>query len=88
MLKKARLGSKRITEDNDNFKIDGMVEPTFYNFGAEDVQIVNTIVKPGESFLAGVHNMEMEGEVPIRFIGTNKKGRNLQVYWGAPISNC
>lgn len=86
---KANLGFKKITEDTSNFSLKGMVEPTFYNFGTDPVRVLHSVVKPGESFLAGVHNMVMNNEVPIIFEGNNKSGRNLMCYYGEPIiSNC
>ncbi|MDT0689369.1 hypothetical protein RM549_06200 [Salegentibacter sp. F188] len=86
-LKKAHLGFKKITEDT-TFSIKGMIEPTFYNFGPENVRVYHTVVKPGESFLAGVHGMVMEGEFPIVFQGENKNARDLLCYYGSPIDNC
>ena len=85
---KADLGFKKITEDTDNFSLKGMIEPTFYNFGEDIVYVHHTPVKPGEKFLAGVVGMEMNSEVVIRFVGNNKKGRNLLCYWGRLSSNC
>lgn len=85
---KANLGFKKVTIDTDNFSLAGMIEPTFYNFGSEPVRVFHAVVKPGESFLAGVHNMVMNNEIPIEFEGTNKSGRNLIVYFGTLVSNC
>lgn len=86
--KTASLGYKKITEDTDNFSLKGMIEPTFYNFGEENVRVYHTVVKPGESFLAGVHNRIMVGEIPIQFEGDNINGRNLLCYYGSPIIHC
>ncbi|MDT0643694.1 hypothetical protein RM553_12700 [Zunongwangia sp. F363] len=86
-LKKAHLGFKKITEDT-TFSINDMVEPTFYNFGAENVRVYHTVVKPGEAFSAGCHNMVMQGEFPIVFEGQDKSSRNLLCYYGSPIENC
>ena len=80
------LGYKKITKNIDNFSIDGMVEPTFYNFGEGDVRVYDTVVKPGESFLAGCHNMVMEGEFPVVFLDNSK--RDVKVYFGRPIPVC
>ena len=88
MLKRATLGFKKITEDTDNFSLAGMVEPTFYNFGDAKVHILHGVVEPGQSFAAGVSNMVMDGEIPIRFEGANKQGRNLMCYYGSPKSDC
>jgi len=85
---KATLGFKKIVEDVDNFSLKGMIEPTFYNFGDQNVHVLHSIVKPGESFLAGVSNMVMDNDVVIRFEGTNKPGRNLMCYYGSPVQNC
>jgi hypothetical protein len=85
---KATLGFKKIVEDVDNFSLKGMIEPTFYNFGDQNVHVLYSIVKPGESFLAGVSNMVMDNDVVIRFEGNNKIGRNLMVYYGSPVQNC
>lgn len=85
---KATLGYKKITEDQDNFSLKGMIEPTFYNFGAETVWVLHSPVQPGESFLAGVSQMVMDNDVVIRFEGNDKRGRNLMVYYGEPVSNC
>lgn len=87
-LLRATLGYKKITEDTDNFELNEMVEPTFYNFGDDDVRVYHTVVKPGESFLAGTHYMVMEGEIPIRFLGDPNAKRELLVYWGSPIIEC
>lgn len=85
---KSTLGYKMIKEDTDNFSLDGMIEPTFYNFGEETVYILHSPVKPGESYLAGVHNMVMVGEIPVRFEGNNKKGRFLICNYGSPVQDC
>ncbi len=85
---KATLGSKKITTDTDRFSLDGKIEPTFYNFGVNTVWVEGSPVKPGESFLAGVHNIVMAGEIDIRFEGSQNEMRNLMCYWGAPVSNC
>lgn len=85
---RANLGYKHITEDEDNFSLDGMIEPTFYNFGTTDVFVLHSRIKPGESFLAGVSGMVMNGTIPIDFKGSDKSGRDLKVYYGSPISNC
>ncbi|MGB7841154.1 MAG: hypothetical protein WBL21_00075 [Salinimicrobium sp.] len=85
---RANLDYKKITEDTENFSLEGMVEPTFYNFGEENVRVFHTVVKPGESFSAGCHNMVMQGEIPIQFEGDNKAGRDLKVYWGQPEKQC
>lgn len=87
-MRLADLAYKKIKEDIDNFSLKGMVEPTFYNFGQENVRVLHSVIKPGESFLAGVSGMVMNNEVPIHFEGTNKQGRNLIVYYGSPVSNC
>lgn len=85
---KATLGFKKITEDTDNFSIKGMIEPTFYNFGTQNVHILHAVVRPHESFFAGVHNMVMDSEIPIRFEGDDKQGRNVMVYYGTPVQDC
>ena len=85
---KAKLGFKKITEDTDNFSLEGMIEPTFYNFGDADVHVLHSVVKPGQSFLAGVSNMVMDNDVVIQFDGNNKPGRNLMVYYGSPVQDC
>lgn len=85
---KARLGYKKITEDTDNFSLKGMIEPTFYNFGEEDVHVLHSVIEPGNKFFAGVMNMVMDNEIPIRFTGNNKRGRNLACYYGDPITEC
>ena len=83
---RGNLGYKKITEDIDNFSLEGMVEPTFYNFGGGDVRVYDTVVKPGESFLAGCHNMVMEGEIPVVFLDDSK--HDLKVYFGRLIKVC
>lgn len=80
---KASLGFKKITEDIDNFSLKDMIEPKFYNFGDEVVHVLHSPVEPGQSFEAGVLNMVMDNEIPIRFEGNNKAGRNLMCYFGA-----
>lgn len=85
---KANLGNKKITENTEKFSLKGMIEPTFYNYGKGNVRVFHAVIKPGESFLAGVHNMVMDNEIPIEFEGTNKSDRNLIVYFGTPVSNC
>jgi hypothetical protein len=85
---KATLGFKKVKIDVDNFSLKGMIEPTFYNFGAENVRVLHSVIKPGESFLAGVSNMVMDNDVPIYFEGTNKQGRNLMCYFGSPVQDC
>jgi len=85
---KATLGFRKIKEDVDNFSIKGMIEPTFYNFGDENVRVLHSVIKPGESFLAGVANMVMDNDVPVVFEGTNKQGRNLMCYFGSMVQNC
>lgn len=85
---RAKLAYKTIKEDTDNFSLKGMVEPTFYNFGEENVRILHSIVKPNESFRAGTQNMVMDNEIPISFEGENKAGRNLKCYWVAPQFEC
>jgi len=86
MLKKANLDFKIITEDTDNFPLEGMIEPTFYNFGENDVEVLHSVIKPGNKFFAGVLNMVMDNEVPIVFKGAAK--RKLIVYYGSPITDC
>lgn len=85
---KAKLGFKKITEDTDNFSLNGMIEPTFYNFGEENVHVLHSVVKPGEKFFAGVLNMVMDNEITIQFDGNNKRGRNLMCYFGTPVIDC
>ena len=85
---KANLGYKKITEDQDNFPLKGMIEPKFYNFGTETVWVLHSPLKPGESFEAGVVGMVMMNDVVIRFEGNDKKGRNLMCYYGEPVSDC
>ena len=85
---KAKLGSKKIVTDTQEFPLDDKIEPTFYNFGGNTVWVEGSPVKPGESFLAGVSNMVMEGPIEIRFDGSENEKRNLMCYWGAPVSNC
>lgn len=85
---KANLGYKMITEDQDNFPLDGMIEPTFYNFGQSDVYVFHSRIKPGESFQAGVSGMVMSNEIPIRFEGNDESKRDLKVYYGSEKSNC
>lgn len=80
---KATLGFKKITEDVNNFSLKDMIEPKFYNFGEENVHVLHSVIKPGQSFEAGVLNMVMDNEIPIRFEGNNKPGRNLMCYFGA-----
>jgi hypothetical protein len=86
MLEQATLGFKKIVKDVDNFSIDGMIEPTFYNFSNEDVIILHTVVKPGEKFLAGVTGLVMKGSVSIHFTGTGAK--KLMLYYGDPVTDC
>lgn len=85
---KANLGFKKITEDIDNFSLKGMIEPTFYNFGEDNVRVLHSIVKPGDRFMAGVNNMVMDNDVVITFDGNNKRGRNLMCYYGEPVMDC
>lgn len=89
MLKEevANLGFEKITEDIDNFDIEGMIEPTFYNFGTKPVRVYHTVVKPEEAFLAGVHNMVMRGSFPIKFDET-ETAPNLLLYYGSPVKEC
>ena len=88
MLKTAHLGFKKITEDIDDFSIDDMIEPTFYNFGTKPVRVYHTVVQPKEAFLAGVHNMVMKGSFPIQFEGDDINERNLLLYYGDPVKEC
>lgn len=85
---KSKLGFKKITEDTDNFSLEGMIEPTFYNFGDENVHVYHSVVEPGNKFFAGCLDRIMVGEIPIRFEGNNKKGRNLSLYFGTDLSDC
>ncbi len=85
---KAKLGFKKITEDTDNFSLKGMIEPTFYNFGEDNVRVLHSIVEPGNRFMAGVNNMVMDNDVVITFDGNNKRGRNLMCYYGEPVMDC
>lgn len=87
MLKTAHLANKKITEDTDNFKIDGMVEPTFYNFSTKPVRIYHTVVKPTEAFSAGVHGMVMRGSFPIIFDEAETKP-NVLLYYGVEEKEC
>lgn len=83
MLNRGNLAFKKITEDTDNFSLKDMIEPTFYNFGDENVHVLHSVVEPGQCFAAGAKNFVMEGEIPIRFEGNNIQGRNLSCYWVA-----
>ncbi len=87
-LKRASLGFKIITEDTDNFSLKGMLEPTFYNFGDNDVEVLHSVIKPGNKFFAGVLNMVMDNEVRIKFNGPANAKRKLIVYYGSPITDC
>lgn len=87
-LKRASLGFKIITKDEDNFSLKGMIEPTFYNFGDHDVEVLHSVIKPGNKFFAGVLNMVMDNEVPIKFEGPENAKRKLIVYYGSPITEC
>ena len=85
---KATLGSKKIVTDTPDFSLDNMVEPTFFNFGANTVYIEGSPVRPGDRFDAGVSGMVMQGPIEIRFEGSENEKRNLMCYWGSPVSNC
>ncbi len=85
---RGNLAIKKIKKDTDNFSLEGMIEPTFYNNGAENVQILHVVVKPGEKFFGGALNMVMNNEIPIRFEGNNKSGRNLICLYVSPVSDC
>lgn len=85
---KANLGYKKIKEDTENFSLEGMIEPTFYNFGPDPVSVLHSVIPPGEAFNAGVIGMVMMNEVPIVFEGNNVNERNLIVYYGTLIQNC
>ena len=85
-LNQATLGFKKITKDEENFSLDGLIEPTFYNFGEDDVVVHHTTVKTGEQFLAGVTGFVMNGEISIKFKGNGR--RELLLYYGDPVTNC
>lgn len=85
---KANLDFKIIRDDTDNFPLKGMIEPTFYNFGENDVEVLHSVIKPGGKFLAGVLNMVMNNNVPIVFTGAKEARRKLIVYYGSPITDC
>jgi len=85
---KANLVSKIITENDDNFSLEGMIEPTFYNFSDNDVEVLYSVIKPGGKFFAGVVNMVMMNKVPIIFKGSKAAKRKLIVYYGSPIIEC
>lgn len=85
---KANLDFKIIKEDTDNFPLNGMIEPTFYNFGDNDVEVLHSVIKPGGKFFAGVLNMVMTNNVPIVFQGAKGAKRKLIVYYGSPITDC
>ncbi len=87
-IKRANLGFKIITDDTDNFPLKGMIEPTFYNFGESDVEVLHSVIKPGGKFFAGVLSMVMNNEVPIVFKGAQGAKRKLIVYYGSPITDC
>lgn len=86
-LRKGNLNFKIIDEDIDNFSLEGMVEPTFYNFGSDDVEVLHSVIKPDNKFFAGALNYVMSNEVPIKF----KEGaavKKLIVYYVSPITDC
>lgn len=85
---KANLGFEIITDDIDNFSMSGMIEPTFYNFGEHDVEVLHSVIKPGNKFFAGVVGMVMNNEVPIKFKGPVGSKRKLIVYYGSPVLEC
>lgn len=87
MLIKGNLDFKIITKDTDNFSLEGMVEPTFYNFGDTNVEVLHSVIKPGNKFFAGALNYVMNNEVPIKFVEPAGK-RRIIVYFIRPVTDC
>lgn len=80
---KANLDHQIITNDVDNFSLEGMIEPTFYNFGDDDVEVMNSVIKPENKFFAGVIGMVMNNTVPIVFKKDDPNAKKrLIVYYG------
>lgn len=78
-----RFNQREIRSDDNEYSIDDMIEPRFVNLGDTDIRINHVLIKPNESFLAGVQGAIMQGSVSIAFQGN---GRNrLTVFFGTKI---
>lgn len=82
---KGNLASKLIQEDCE-FPLKGMVEPTFYNFGDGNVTIDNAKVEPEVSFSAGATGVIMQNTVNIKFEEGARK--ELRCFYVSLIEQC
>tara|TARA_B100002003_G_C14013521_1_gene488970 strand:+ start:671 stop:928 length:258 start_codon:yes stop_codon:yes gene_type:complete len=85
MFVKGTLANKLIKEDCE-FDLEGMVEPTFYNFGDGNVKIDNAKVEPEVSFSAGATGVIMTNKVNIKFEEGSRK--ELRCFYVSLIEQC
>ena len=65
--------SKIVTEDDNSFDIEGMINPTFQNLGTANVIILGNKLAQDESFPMNTNGEELTGNVTITFQGSDKK---------------
>ena len=64
------LHSRVINDDQIGYSLDGMIDATIHNDGTTEVQIQHQIIKPGDSFSAGLPNHVSKGAINIEFTDT------------------
>jgi hypothetical protein len=77
MLQTVDIQSRQITESTE-IDIFGL-RPVFINTGTTSVQIYNTVVQPGGSFVLDMGDHIVDARIPINFAGGS--GR-IDIYYG------
>lgn len=79
MFVNGQLINKTIVSSDNNYSLDGMINPTFQNTGETAVLIDGRNVLPGESFAVNAPNVILTNSISIVFESEPEKANILHV---------
>ncbi len=81
MLKGA-LKQNLITYSDNQFSLNGMINPTFTNVGDAPVMVDGAILQKGNSFKVDLPNLVLTNTISINFLSEVKEECQLSVRYG------
>jgi len=74
---KGKLQKELITFSDENYPLDGKINPTFTNIGTSDVMVDGETLATGESFKVDAPGVVLTESIAIVFKSNNKTERAL-----------
>lgn len=82
MFLKGSLRSQLITDSENEFSLEGFINPTFTNVGDSPVMVDGETLAKGESFKVDLPGVILTGTISINFTSPVKTERQLSVRYG------